>query len=253
MKRAVPAFAALLLAAFVIPALAMDGMDMDGAASEAAPFGPPVMDSHVWYHGLLNRFEGRVGTGGAFHWDGEAWAGTDTNRVWFKSEGAVDDQGVAEEGRYELLYSRPITSFFDLQGGIRTDADSHVGRNWLALGVEGLAPLFFHLSATAYMGGDGRFAGRVEGSYDLLLTQRLILAPEMELNFYSKADPARAIGAGLSSVDAGLRLRYEITRKFAPYLGLAYEQATGETAAIVRASGARPASLRFTFGIRAWL
>lgn len=248
MKRVAFAFAALL--AGVVPAMAMD---MGGSASEAAPFGPPVMDDHVWYHGLLDQFEGRIGSGNAFHWEGEGWAGTDSNRVWFKTEGEVDGQGVMEEGRYELLYSRPITSFFDIQGGIRTDADSHVGRNWLALGVEGLAPLFFHLSATAYASSDGRFAGRVEGSYDLLLTQRLVLAPEVELNFYSKADPARAIGTGLSSLDAGLRLRYEITRKFAPYVGLAYEQAMGETAAIVRAGGAPTSSLRFAFGLRAWL
>ena len=238
-----------VLIAGVAPAAAA----MDHASSEAAPFGAPVADEHVWYHALLDQFEGRMGADNAFHWEGEAWAGTDTNRVRFKSEGAVDDQGKAEEGRYELLYSRPITSFFDIQGGVRTDADSHAGRSWAALGVEGLAPLFFHVSATGYASSEGHFAGRVEGSYDLLITQRLIMQPQFEMNFYSKADPRRAIGAGLSSLDTGLRLRYEITRKFAPYIGLAYEQMVGDTAAIARSGGNPTAGLRFALGLRAWL
>ncbi len=229
----------------------MNGHGM-GAASEAAPFGSPVDDEHVWFHALLDQFEGRVGADRAFHWEGETWAGTDTNRVWFKTEGAVDDHGRLEDGRYELLYSRPITSFFDLQGGARVDADSGAGRSWLALGVEGLAPLFFHVSATGYVSSGGHLAARLEGSYDLLLTQRLILQPRVELGFYSKDDPARAIGAGLAGLDTGLRLRYEITRKFAPYVGLSYEQAFGDTAAM-RRSRDPAVALRFTFGIRAWL
>lgn len=244
------AVAALL--AGTLPCFAAMGGAM-GAASEAAPYGSPVDDQHVWYHGLLDQFEGRLGADNAFHWEGEAWAGTDSNRVRFKSEGSVNSQGAAEEGRYELLYSRPITSFFDIQGGIRTDADSHAGRSWAALGVEGLAPLFFHVSATGYVSSQEHLAGRVEGSYDLLITQRLILQPQLEMNFYSKADPRRAIGAGLSSLDTSLRLRYEFTRKFAPYVGLAYEQTVGDTAAIARAAGDPTASLRFTLGIRAWL
>ena len=239
------------LVAVAGPAAAADhGM---ATVSETAPFGAPVDDEHVWYHVLLDQFEGRAGADTAFHWEGEAWAGTDTNRVWFKSEGTVNRQGGAEEGRYEMLYDRPITSFFDIQGGIRTDADSNAGRTWAALGVEGLAPLSLHVAATGYASSEGHFAGRVEGSYELLLTQRLILQPQMEMSFYSKADPRRAIGAGLSSGDTGLRLRYEITRKCAPYVGVAYEQRFGATAAIARAAGDPTASLRFTFGVRTWL
>jgi copper resistance protein B len=115
----------------------------NGATSEAAPFGPPIDDQHVWYHAIANQLEGRFGRENGFRWDGEAWAGTDSNRLWLKSEGLLNDNGKLEDGSYELLYDRPITSFFDLQAGLRTDADSRSGRSWAALGVEGLAPLFF--------------------------------------------------------------------------------------------------------------
>ena len=142
---------------------------------------------------------------------------------------------------------------FDLQAGLRTDADSGAGRNWAALGVEGLAPLFFHVSATAYASSAGHYAAKVEGNYDLLLTQQLILQPELELNFYSKADPRRGLGSGLADLDSGLRLRYEFSRKFAPYIGVAYQRKFGDTATIAWLAGDRASNLRFTFGLRAWL
>jgi len=224
-----------------------------GAASEAAPFGSPVEDQHVWAHVIAEQLEGRFGRDNGFRWNAEAWTGTDSNRLWLKSEGATGDKGKVEEGRHELLYDRPITSFFDLQAGLRSDIDSRAGRSWAAFGVEGLAPLFFHVSATGYASSGGHYAARLEGNYDLLLTQRLILQPELELNFYSKSDPARGLGSGLADMDSGLRLRYEFSRKFAPYIGVAYENRFASTAALARAGGEKPSNLRFTFGLRAWL
>lgn len=226
-----------------------------GAQTEsiAAPYGAPVHDDHIYYHLLLDQFEGRFGAENSFRWSGEAWAGTDMNRLRLKSEGEAASDGRIEEGRHELLYSRPISRYFDLQGGVRLDADSGPGRGWFAFGVEGLAPLFFHVSATAYVGDRGRYAARLEGSYDLLLTQRLILQPQWEANFYSRPDAARLTGAGLSDVDAGLRLRYEIDRKFAPYLALTYENRFGGTAALRRGAGETSSALRVAIGLRAWL
>jgi copper resistance protein B len=224
-----------------------------GGASEAAPFGAPVEDQHVWTHLIADQLEGRFGRDNGFRWSAEAWTGTDSNRFWLKSEGETNDQGKVEEGQHELLYARPITSFFDLQAGLRSDIDSRAGRNWAALGIEGLAPLFFHVSATGYASSAGHYAAKLEGNYDLLLTQQLILQPELELNFYSKSDPARGLGSGLADMDAGLRLRYEFNRKFAPYIGVAYENSFAGTAALVRALGEKPSRLRFTFGLRAWL
>jgi copper resistance protein B len=223
-----------------------------GDASAAAPYGAPVDDEHVFYHALLDEFEGRFGRDSSFRWEGEAWAGTDSNRVYLRSEGEAS-RGNVEDGQQELLYARPISTYFNLQGGIRYDLDSRSGRGWAAFGIEGLAPQFFHVSATGYIGDQGRLAAKLEASYDLLLTQVLILQPQAEMNFYSKADPARELGSGLSDIDLGLRLRYEFSRKFAPYIGLTYENKFGNTANFARAAGERPSDFRLVAGVRMWM
>ena len=214
---------------------------------------PPVMDNGVYAHALLDQFEGRIGgSDPAFRWDGQAWIGTDYNKLWLKSEGFAQGNGRVEDGQHELLYDHAISTYFDLQGGLRTDLDSGTTRNWAAFGVQGLAPLFFDLEATGYVSDQGHLAARVVASYDLLLTQRLILQPEAELNFYSKADPGRSVGSGLSDVDAGIRLRYEISRKFAPYIGVAYQGKFGQSANFARQEGETAQGVRFVFGIRSW-
>lgn len=225
---------------------AMPGMEA-GAAM------PPVMDRGVFAHVLLDQFEGRTdGSRTDFRWDGQGWLGTDYDKLWIKSEGFVRSDGKVDDGRHEFLYDRAITTYFDLQGGLRADLDSRRTRNWAAFGIQGLAPLFFDLEATAYVSDQGHFAGRVQASYDLLIIQRLILQPEIELNLYSKADPARLVGAGLSDIDTGLRLRYEFSRKFAPYLGVAYEGKFGQTAGFARNAGEGTGAARFVFGVRTW-
>jgi len=239
--------AAILLA----PAAVLAQMAHGGGATEAAPFGDPIDDQHIYYHATLNQLEGRLGADNGFRWEGEAWAGTDTNRLWLKSEGTTA-KGDIEDGQHELLYDRPISTYFDLQGGIRLDADSRSGRSWAAFGVEGLAPLFFHVSATGYVSSDDHYAAKLEGDYDLLLTQQLILQPQLELNFYSKSDPNRGIGTGLAELDTGLRLRYEFSRKFAPYIAMTYENKFGGTADFARAGGEAPSALRFAAGVRIW-
>jgi copper resistance protein B len=215
---------------------------------------PPVMDNTIMWHVLFNQLEGRTnGPDNEFRWDGQGWIGTDMNRIWFKSEGFVEN-GKATDGDTEVLYDHPIPClrYFDAQAGVRYDLDSNPGRTWGALGVQGLAPYFFDFEPTFYFSDRGRVAGRVTGSYDLLLTNRLILQPQFELNFYSKRDPSRAIGSGLSDLDTGLRLRYEITRKFAPYIGVAYTGKFGESADFTRAEGGTINDVRFIFGIRLW-
>lgn len=213
----------------------------------------PVMDSQVFAHALLDQFEARIGGGSnAFHWEGQAWIGTDENKAWLKTEGSLLGTGQIEDGKHELLYDRPISTYLDLQAGVRADWDSGTGRTWAALGVQGLAPLFFDYEVTAYLSDRGHAALRVAGYYDLLITQRLILEPAVELNFYSKADPSRSVGAGLSTIDAGLRLRYEISRKFAPYIGVAYEGKFGQTAEMARLASDSTGAVQFVFGIRSW-
>jgi len=223
----------------------------DGTPTEAAPFGAPVDDQRVFYHLLFNQLEGRFGDTSSFRWSGEGWLGTDEHRLWLRSEGTLT-QGVLEDGQQELLYARPVSTYFNAMVGGRYDLDSLPGRGWGALGIEGLAPQFFRVAATGYVSGDGHFAAKLEGSYDLLLTQRLILQPQIEMNFYTKDDPAREIGSGLSEIDAGLRLRYEITRKFAPYVGVTYTGKFGGTAAFVSSAGGATNEVRFTGGLRLW-
>jgi len=231
------------------------------AAQPIAPGTPAMPDSMqssmnddpIFAHLLFDQLEGRSnGPDNELRWDAEGWAGTDHNRLWLKSEGFFNEHGKVEDGDHEVLYDRPVTTYFDLQGGLRYDLDSGPQRWWAAFGIEGLAPQFFNLQATAYARDAGHFAGRVVASYDLLLTQRLIAQPEIELNFYSKKDPARAIGTGLSEIDTGLRIRYELSRKFAPYVGVAYNGKFGETAGFVRDEGEIVNDLRVVFGFRVW-
>ena len=169
---------------------------------------------------------------------------------WIRS---VDNaNGTLEDGQQQFLYDRAITTYFDLHGGLRSDIDSRPTRNWAAFGIQGLAPYFFDLEATGFVSGEGHLAAKLEASYDLLITQRLILQPQLELNVYSKADPARLVGVGFSDIDTGLRLRYEFNRKFAPYLGVVYEGKFGQTATFTRQAGESTGDFRFVFGIRAW-
>ncbi len=239
-------------ASLLVAAGAANAQTPGADANVAAPFGPPVEDRRIYWHGLLDPFEGRIGGENSFRWDGQAWVGTDTNRLWFKSEGTVASSGRVSDGIHEALYDRPITTYFDAQAGLRYDIDSGPSRGWAALGVQGLAPQWFDVEATAYASDAGHFAARLKTFYDLLLTQRLILQPEIELNFYSKSDPGRGVGSGLSDLDAGLRLRYEVRRKFAPYIGVVFEDKVGGTAAFARQDNESTSDVRFVFGIRSW-
>lgn len=229
-------------------------------AQHVAPHGNPdlvsramaghAMGSGVQAHAILEQFEARVGARpNAFRWHGQAWIGTDTDKLWLKTEGAVHGSGSVDDGRHEVFYNRAITTYFDLQMGLRTDLDSGTARNWAALGVRGLLPWFIETEATVYASDSGHYAARLALSHDIRLTQRLILQPQADLNLYSKADHGRHLGAGLSSIDAGLRLRYEVVPEFAPYVGVVYGGRIGQTARLAHDPATQ---IRFVFGIRSW-
>jgi copper resistance protein B len=215
---------------------------------------PPVENDRSFGFAVLDQNELRTGDGrNTYRWEGEGWYGGNIDRVWFKTEGDLStDSGRLEEGELQALYSHAISPFFDLQAGVRYDFEPAPSRGWAAFSVEGLAPLFFEVDASGFISDAGHYAARLEGYYDLLLTQRLVLQPQVEANFYSKSDARRGIGAGLSDLDAGLRLRYEIRREFAPYIGLAYQKSFGSTADFARQAGASVEDLRFVAGIRVW-
>ncbi len=213
----------------------------------------PVMDNTIFTHVLLEQAEDRWnGRDHQFRYDGQGWIGTDYDKLWIKSEGLVTNRGRFEDGQHEALYDRAVSSYFDLQGGVRLDLDNGKTRTWAAFGVQGLSLYFFDVEATAYVSDSGHYAGRLKGSYDLLITNRLILQPEVEANFYTKSDPGRRTGTGLSDIDAGLRLRYEFSRKLAPYIGVSYTGLFGQSATFARREGNGAQNVSFTFGVRSW-
>jgi copper resistance protein B len=226
-----------------------------GVKTPGAPaWEPPVQDNRIYTLVVFDELEGRTGgSGSAFRWNGEGWIGTDANRLWLKSEGFLEGTTMSE-GDQEALYDRPIphTRYFDAQIGVREDLDSGPRRTWGAVGIEGLAPQFFKVQPTFYFRDGGNVASRLEGSYDLPITQRLVVQPQAELNFYSKNDPGRGTGSGLSDIDTGIRIRYEISRKFAPYVGFAYAGKYGDTATYARQAGEAVDGPTFVFGIRVW-
>lgn len=201
---------------------------------------------------LLDRFEWRdTSAGEGIAWNGEAWYGGDYDKLWLKTEGTRHD-GETQHARSEVLWNRTYSRWWNLQAGVRHDSGGDTSREWAALGIQGTAPGFLELEATAYVGEQGRAAARLSIERDLLLTQRLILQPEIELNAYSKADRANRIGSGLSDLELGLRLRYEFRREFAAYFGMVWARSLGGTASFLRATGEDPDDLQALAGLRLW-
>lgn len=197
----------------------------------------------------LEAFDGRDGHGQS--WELGGWYGTDENKLWIRSEGERS-AGKMQEGDAEVFWNHAIATYWGSQLGVRHDFGVGPGRTWVALGVQGLAPYWFELEATAYAGSSGRTAARLRVDYDVLFTQRLILTPELEANLYGKRDPARGIGSGLSDVQFGLRLRYEIRREFAPYVGINWVRRFGNTASPARAAGEHTLDRQIVAGVRIW-
>ena len=203
---------------------------------------------------LVERLEARIPTDGGetgYLWDAQAWYGGDINRFVLKTEGEGELGGAVEDAEIQALYSRAIGPFFDLQAGVRFDPEPD-SRTHLVLGVAGLAPYMFNVDGALFLSDRGDLTARVEAEYDQKITQRLILQPRVETELSAQDIPERGIGAGLTKVELGLRLRYEIAREFAPYVGVEYEAKTSRTANITRLAGEDPDGVKLLFGVRAW-
>jgi len=213
---------------------------------------PPVHDDRVHSYLLFDELEWQSGDGiAAGVWDTQGWIGHDVNRFWFETEGDAEGGGVPD-AYADALFGRAIRPFWDVVAGVRQDFEPGPGRTWAAVGIRGLAPQWFEVQATAYVGESWRTLFRVETEYGLLLTNRLILQPRVEFDIYGKSDPGRGIGAGLSSGEAGLRLRYEFRREFAPYVGVTWNRKFFGTADFARAAGEKAGGARFATGVRVW-
>ena len=184
-------------------------------------------------------------------WDGRFWVGHDLDKLWLRSEG-TRSKGRIEEGDVEALWGHAISPFWNLMAGMRHDLGTGPTRNWAAFGFQGIAPYEFEFEATAYAGPAGRSALRLKTSQDWLFTQNLILTPELDLNAYGRADPRRDLGAGVADASLGFRLRYEFSRKFAPYVGYAWVRQFGATAAMTRTAGRPVFERQILMGVRMW-
>ena len=201
---------------------------------------------------MLNLGEVAFGEGDSgYRWEGEGWIGGDINRFVFKTEGEASDGGV-EAAEMQALYSRAIGPYFDLQVGLRHDIEPSPNRTYAVLGFEGVAPYWFETAGAVFISNEGEVRARLEGAYDARLTQRLILQPRAEINLAAEDIPELGVGAGVTDVEFGLRLRYEIRRKFAPYIGVSYQSRLGDTADLAEAAGEDASDTRFVVGVRAW-
>ncbi|HJR70324.1 MAG TPA: copper resistance protein B [Gammaproteobacteria bacterium] len=201
---------------------------------------------------LLDELETRRASGDdSLNWDLDAWIGRDLGKLWVRSEG--ERRGTdTERAELELLWGKSVARWWDLVAGTRSDFAAGDTNGWAAVGVRGLAPYRFEVEATAYLGSGGRTAFRVETAYEVLVTNRLILEPSFDLDWSGRTDPTRAVGSGLANAELGLRLRYEVRREIAPYVGIMRERTFGRTADLVRAAGGVADDSRFVAGIRLW-
>ncbi|PCI21896.1 MAG: copper resistance protein CopB [Piscirickettsiaceae bacterium] len=182
---------------------------------------------------------------------GQAWVGKDLDKLWVKVD-AERVSGKTKELELQFLYSKAIAPYWDVQVGWRHDNLPNPNRDWLAFGFQGLAPYFFEIDVAGFIGEGGQTAFRLEAEYEILFTQKLILTPEVEVNFYGKDDVVTGVGAGLSDIELGLRLRYEIKREFAPYIGINWTSKYGKTADIAKIAGEDKSDAQFVVGVRAW-
>lgn len=202
---------------------------------------------------MINIAEYQSGpSGGGYRWDGRAWYGGDINRLVIKAEGDGNGNDGVESAEVQALYSRAIARYTDVQIGLRHEFEPNPQRTHLSVGLETLLPYWFEVEGAVFLSEKGDLTGRFEGSYDLQLTQRIVLQPQAELRWATQDVPELAIGSGVSHAELGLRLRYEFKREFAPYIGVAYERTLGRTSDYARIRGENVESTRFVVGIRTW-
>lgn len=232
------------------PALAVTPEERAAAFPELAH--TQVHDA-PWFSALLiERLEWQQRSGDdALLWDATGWIGGDRNRLWLRTEGERQS-GAAGEGTLEAFWGRPVTPWWDLLAGVRRDFGPGASRSYLALGVQGLAPQWLHVEATAYAGEGGQIGAGLQVQYDWLLTQRLILGARGEAHAWSDDDTPAGIGAGLASGSLGLRLRYEIRREFAPYVGIEWQGLFGDTADLAHDAGEERRETSVVAGVRFW-
>ncbi len=228
-----------------------------GVLGGAGPAEAQFMDRGTAIFARADQFEYRpTGAGKPLQWDASGWIGDSYTRLWIKTEGEWETVGGARQFDLRAEYSRLISAFWELQGGLRIEhhrrGDRTDTRASLDVGLLGLAPFWFELEPELFIAQDGQVSVRLTGEYDLLLTQRLILQPRFETYAAFSQNERFGIGAGLNYLEPGFRLRYEIRREWAPYAGLFWTHRLGPTARLAREDGGSTSDLAVVFGLRVW-
>ncbi len=199
----------------------------------------------------IDKLEKRSGDSDSYVLEAQTWLGYDLNKVVLKTE-VERVSGTNESAELQLLYSRAVTPFWDLQIGVRHDIDPQPERDWAVFGFQGIAPYNYDISAALFIGESGRSEFRASAEYEQMITQRLVLIPELELNFAGQNDEQAGVGSGLSSSELSLRLAYEIRREFSPYIGVTWEAKHGKTKEIAKQEGESSDDTKFVVGFQAW-
>lgn len=208
-------------------------------------------DDPLLFMVTIDQLESRSGDEDPDVLEAEAWLGYDLHKLWLKTE--IERVGSTNESaELQLLYGKAVSPYWDFQIGVRRDFDPVPERNWAVIGFQGLAPYYIDIDAALFLGESGRSGFRFEAEYEKMLTQRWVLIPELEMNFFGQGDPQTEVGSGLSSSEFGLRLAYEIRREFAPYIGVNWEAKHGETKRIAEQHGEDTEDTQFVIGIHAW-
>ncbi len=255
------------------PNLPSPGPELETPAPPEAGSGPPRAADAIWganamrgsrrelqqMHGdyplswfQADRAEVQIRDGAdAYLWDLQGYYGGPTSRFWYKSEGEGQFGQRVANAEFQALYSRAIAAFFDVQAGVRQDV-AGPDTTYAVLGIQGLAPYMFELDAALFLSHRGDLTARIEAELDQRITQRLIVQPRAELNLAAQDVPQLGIGAGLDSIEIGVRLRYEIVREFAPYIGVEQSWRVGRGVDFARAAGDAPRATSLVLGVRLW-
>lgn len=222
----------------------------------------PVNDRDRRLFTLVDVLEYRPRTGGDgstsdYRWDIEGWYGGDYNRLWFKTEGQQDTAFKADyDVDFQLLYGRFLWKHYDIQVGGRVETQSfrggNVARGLGVIGLQGIVPYNYEFESALFIDQSGAVSARLSYTKDFLVTQRLILQGRFQTNVAIQRVEEFTTGSGLNNLEFGVRLRYEIRREFAPYIGMSFDRSFGETSTLVRQQGGDPSQIRFVVGLRAW-
>ena len=244
-KKSLPFFLSSVILFLPVFSARVSAQDVDHG-------GHTVHDRAINFQVLFDQLEWQSVHGQhGLRWDSTSWLGGDINRLWIRTEGEGLD-GVLDTAEVQLLYGRAIARWWDVVAGVRYDSRPRPEHTWVAVGIQGLAPFWVHVQATAFIGPRGHTAARIELENEILITNRIVLQPLVELSLAGKDDPDRGVAAGLTTGEVGFRLRYEIRRELAPYAGVVWHQKLFGTGDAARASGGDAGGWHVVSGLRWW-